>query len=117
MQNYKYMWGPYFWKLMHSITLLYPQHPSDMDRTMMRNLFYSYVYLLPCISCRNHYSENLDNFYLSEYLSGDQSSDKNIFRGSVLLHNIVNKTLKKKIMYDDNKHDDIKKSHGVSFET
>lgn len=71
------IWGPYLWGLLHSVTLLYPNKSSDKDRLMIRNFFNSYLFLLPCQKCREHYYKNLREFMLEKYMN----STKDMFTG------------------------------------
>lgn len=93
------IWGPYFWKLIHNITVLYPENPSDTDKLMIIKFIHSFLYLLPCGQCEAHFRSNLIAFPITnEYLS----SKKKIVLWGIKMHNIVNIMLRKKNIYVEN---------------
>jgi hypothetical protein len=91
-------WGPYFWKLVHNITVLYPDNPTDTDKLMMMKFFNSYLYLLPCVQCELHFRKNLIAFPMTnEYLK----SKNCIVLWGIKIHNIVNVMLRKRISFTE----------------
>jgi hypothetical protein len=108
------IWGPYFWKLIHNITVLYPENPSDTDKLMIIKFINSYLYLLPCGQCEAHFRSNLISFPLTnEYLV---SRSKMVLWG-IKMHNIVNTMLRKKTKFAETSeivNEEIKKYQSFS---
>jgi hypothetical protein len=111
MENikYPYIWGPYYWNLLHAVTLLYPDNPSNTDKLMMRNFFYSYIFLLPCQKCKDHFHHILSNFII------ECNSKKEMFIIGFKIHNIVNESLKKKVLNDNEIDKIIKKYNNTNI--
>lgn len=91
MQLSPNLWGPFFWHTMHISALGYPETPSYLDKKAAKDFFESLQFLLPCNICREHYSRHLREYPLTPYL--DNRAD--LFKWTVLMHNIVNKSLNK----------------------
>ena len=43
------IWGPHAWIFLHSVTLEYPDNPTDEDKQNMINFIDSLGNVLPCI--------------------------------------------------------------------
>ena len=56
------IWGPGAWTFLHSITLNYPENPTDKEKMFHKNFFLNLQNVLPCPSCAQHYSMNLKKF-------------------------------------------------------
>ena len=95
MTNSK-IWGPYTWYMMHEIAFALPQNydklPSKKSKYL--HIFYSGLRsLLPCPSCKKHYSLTLSKYPLTKYnVSGLLMS-----KWTIISHNLTNKGLHKKI--------------------
>lgn len=50
-------WGPLLWQILHTIAAGYPKTPEDEYKDSCKQFFYSLCFLLPCPTCRFHYSE------------------------------------------------------------
>ena len=85
------VWGPFFWHTIHITALGYPQDPSYAHKKAAKEFFQSLSLLIPCPLCRDHYAAHLEKYPISPHL--DRRSD--LFRWTILLHNEVNKSLKK----------------------
>ena len=83
-------WGPYFWKAIHLLIIGLPDELTSDHRQAITDYFNSLIYLLPCKSCRYHYS-----VYFEQY-PVDISSKQALWNWSVDLHNNVNNRNKKK---------------------
>lgn len=59
-------WGPTFWRAIHIIADTYPENPSELDRSNYKAWFYALKDVLPCMKCRGHYSNYLDEEPLNE---------------------------------------------------
>ena len=42
------IWGPHAWMFLHSITLTYPEKPTNLDKTNFEMFFNSLQPVLPC---------------------------------------------------------------------
>jgi hypothetical protein len=92
------VWGPKLWFVIHTFALNYPDNPTYEDRRVMEEFFNNLKYSIPCHKCRIHYRQNLQNNPIISYLDNKQS----LFKYTVDLHNLVNKSLGKKIYsYDE----------------
>ena len=84
-------WGPYYWGALHLAALGCP------DAQVLRTFIECYKTVLPCISCRAHFTQVLD-----ENPVPDSPDPLAIFKWSVDIHNIVNERLGKPIVdYND----------------
>ena len=59
-------WGSSAWHFLHCMSSTYPAIPSASDKNNMKNFIRSFAEILPCQSCRTHFSEfvrksNLDS--------------------------------------------------------
>lgn len=91
------IWGLKMWTMIHLICL---QAPETID-TNVRNAFYTFFtmmpYVLPCDKCREHWLEHVREQPLEQMLD----TREQLFRWSVNMHNLVNKSLgKPEISYD-----------------
>lgn len=81
-------WGPHFWSTLHIACL------GCQDYKALAEFVEGYVYIIPCLSCRQHFEQVLVENPVPE--TGD------FFQWSVDVHNIVNKRLgKPEVSYDD----------------
>jgi hypothetical protein len=53
------IWGPVLWKFLHIMAHNYPENPNPQTKASSRQFFFSLRHLLPCETCRVHYSELL----------------------------------------------------------
>lgn len=81
------VWGPHGWIFLHSITMAYPEDPSDEDKRRMINFFESVKYVLPCTTCSNNLRKHMSSIPLTEKAL---SSQKNLMKWLVNIHNKVN---------------------------
>jgi len=92
------IWGPHAWQFLHSITLSYPDNPTLEDKNNHAQFFNSIQNILPCQSCRDHYTQNLQALPIEQHLDNKES----LFRWSVDLHNRVNvMNNKREYSYDE----------------
>jgi len=87
------VWGPKAWDFLHSVTLAYPQPPSEEDKDRYSAFFRSVGQVLPCVYCRKHFSETFDPQEFARVALKDRVS---MFKWSVDFHNKVNQLLQKK---------------------
>lgn len=81
------VWGPSAWIFLHSITLTYPEKPSDNDKQHIKHFFGTLEYVLPCAKCKNHYYENLKKYPITDTVL---ESKNNLVKWLIDLHNEVN---------------------------
>lgn len=92
-------WGPKAWHLLHAFSI---NNNYKIPNNIIHNyyIFYtSFLYILPCLICSEHYSDILYRLYP---LEEDKINRIYLKRWVFTIHNIINKTLHKKIyLYDD----------------
>jgi len=92
------VWGPHGWQFLHSITLAYPDNPTDNDKQNHLQFFDSLKYILPCDKCKNHYAQTLMTYPIENHLENKES----LFRWLVDVHNRVNiDNNKREYSYDE----------------
>ena len=92
------VWGPHGWQFLHSITLAYPDNPTLEDKNNHAQFFNGIQNILPCQSCRDHYSLSLQELPVEQHLENKES----LFRWLVDIHNRVNvKNNKREYSYDE----------------
>ena len=90
-------WGPHGWIFLHTITMNYPNNPTNDDKQIYSNFFKSLQYILPCKKCADNYSKNLNDFPIENSL--DTKDD--LIKWLIDIHNEVNKELGKPILTYD----------------
>lgn len=81
-------WGPHFWATLHIACL------GCQDYKALSEFVEGYVYIIPCLSCRQHFEQVLVENPIPEA--------DDFFKWSVDVHNIVNKRLgKPEVSYED----------------
>jgi len=97
MNNNK-IWGPQAWTFLHTITLNYPDNPTNQDKNNYYSFFSNLKHVLPCEKCKNHYNENFNKYNLEQNLN----SKDDLVKWLIDIHNEVNKSNDKKIWtYDE----------------
>lgn len=87
------IWGPGAWTFLHSVTLNYPDTPSQQDKNEYADFFYSLANVLPCSACQNNFRKNLNDLPIKLYLQSKNSLVEWLFE----IHNRINIENKKKI--------------------
>lgn len=99
-------WGKDFWDLIHNISILYPENPTENDIKNFDSFIKSFQILLPCEQCRSHFKNNLDYFPISSFIEKKltySNSRDGIVLWTIKMHNKVNKLLSKFITVTENK--------------
>ena len=91
------IWGPSGWIFLHSITLNYPDNPSQKDKQNYKHFFESLQFTIPCEKCKTHYQENLQKYSLDNALNNKET----LFNWLVNIHNEVNEKNNKDILSYD----------------
>lgn len=81
------IWGPHAWIFLHTITMNYPNKPTETDKLNYKNFFMSLQPCIPCDMCSNHYKDNLVRYPLSEEVL---SCRTNLVYWLIKIHNSVN---------------------------
>jgi hypothetical protein len=87
------VWGPHAWFFLDSIMLSLPNKLNNEQKNIYKNFFTSLQYILPCEGCRNHYTENLKKYPLTDQIL---SNKENMIKWLLNIHNNVrqeNKTI------------------------
>ena len=53
-------WGNYGWSFLYTIGLGYPSTPSKDEKQAVVNMLQSFVYLLPCETCRTNFKNEIE---------------------------------------------------------
>lgn len=81
------VWGPHAWIFLHSITLSYPECPTEKDKDNIKNFFNNLQHVLPCGSCRTHFNNNIKKYPLTDKIL---CSKEAVVKWLVDIHNEVN---------------------------
>ena len=54
------VWGKHGWFFLHSITMGYPERPTNTDRDKYRSFFYNIGSVLPCNKCQVNYRKHME---------------------------------------------------------
>jgi hypothetical protein len=92
------IWGPHAWIFLHSVTMEYPDSPTNVDKENMTNFMESLKSVLPCKKCRINFENHLRDFPLDDTVL---NSKKNLVKWLIDTHNSVNRINgKKEIDYE-----------------
>lgn len=93
------VWGKCGWLFLHSVSLDYPDNPSNEDKLRYKTFFESLQYILPCEKCKVHMKQNMEKYKLTDKILSDKTS---VIKWVIDIHNEVNKSLGKSILsYED----------------
>lgn len=84
-------WGPSGWEFLHTLTFIYPEHPSYNDKVKMQNFMNSINYILPCKYCRLSFTKYSQSLPINDYLDSKDKMIEWLYK----IHNKVNKKLRK----------------------
>ena len=90
------VFGPPFWFTLHNGASKYPDDPSSIVQTKMKNFIIAIPVMLPCLKCKDHATSYIESNL--EKLDTIVSSRKNLFNFFVDFHNYVNKNYGKNIL-------------------
>jgi mitochondrial FAD-linked sulfhydryl oxidase len=82
-------WGPSMWNVIHSVAARYPVTVTYEERKAYLNFFTSLCYIIPCDSCKFHYS-----VYVRKH-NIDLRNRQSLMIWTFHLHNDVNERLGK----------------------
>ena len=89
------IWGPHAWIFLHSVTLAYPECPTDKDKENMMYFFDSLKAVLPCFNCRTNLAMHMNKHPLTDDIL---NSKKALVNWLVNIHNEVNIMTNKPVM-------------------
>jgi hypothetical protein len=87
------LWGPLGWMTLHSVSLLYPENPSQEDKAILKRYMDAFRETITCIHCYNHFKIIFQNYTSSHPEWAD--SKFNFFMFVARAHNTVNHRLNK----------------------
>ena len=85
------VWGKHAWIFLHSLTMAYPDNPSENDVQTYKNFFMLLPEVLPCSACREHLKEHMCRFSLTSALKNRRS----LVEWLINIHNLTNESLGK----------------------
>jgi len=91
-------WGPPGWHFLHSVTFGYPENPNETEKQNYKNFFDNVQYVLPCKFCKTSYVLIYKYIDISPYLESRNGLTFWLF----IIHNLVNRKLKKKLEVFEN---------------
>ena len=89
------IWGPHAWIFLHSITLAYPDCPSNEDKKNIKDFFSALQNILPCPKCKLNYKHHITKYPLTNQIL---CSKKKLILWLIDVHNAVNKATDKKML-------------------
>lgn len=87
------IWGPPTWFFLHTVTLKYPDNPSDSDKNNFREFISVIGKNLPCDICRHNFFIHIKYHPLTDQILNSRTS---LFKWMVDIHNSVNKLKNKR---------------------
>jgi hypothetical protein len=91
------IWGPLGWMTLHSISLNYPDDPTQSDKSILDSFITNFAECITCPSCRSHFQTILKLYKINH--PEWNSSRFQLFLFIARAHNTVNKKLDKPILY------------------
>lgn len=87
------LWGPLGWMTLHSVSINYPDSPSEIEKQICRRFLEMFSETISCHICKTHFIRMLQTYKVThpEYLNSKQD----FFLFTVRAHNTVNKRLDK----------------------
>ena len=80
------VWGPHYWFFLHTIAESYPLHSNDVTKKKYYDLIHNFPLFIPNDEIGNYFSELLDKYPVSPYLTNRDSFVKWMH----FIHNKVN---------------------------
>jgi hypothetical protein len=92
------IWGKHGWIFLHSVTLAYPDEPTENDKQNYRTFFNTLPTILPCSTCRQNLNKHMEKLSLEQALI----NKKSLVKWLISIHNETNIALGKPIIsYDE----------------
>jgi hypothetical protein len=87
------VWGPMGWMTLHSISVCYPDEPTQADKTIVNEFMNAFGASITCIHCRQHFTHMF--FDYKSKIPNWANSKRDLFLAVCRMHNAVNKRLDK----------------------
>ena len=87
------VWGPMGWMTLHSISLLYPDSPTQSDKQILSKFLQDFSESITCPHCQKHFTTMFENYRKLHRDWADSRFDLFLFIARA--HNTVNKRLEK----------------------
>lgn len=81
------------WMTLHSISIAYPDEPTESDKALLNEFMSSFAATITCIHCRQHFGSMFTGYKNS--VPSWTNSKRDLFLAICRLHNTVNKRLDK----------------------
>ena len=79
-------WGPSTWHVIHMSAYMYPDTPTDVDKSKQMTFLTHVADILPCPTCRSHFRTHV----ASDKMQAALESKDSLFEYIVDIHNEVN---------------------------
>ena len=83
------VWGPFYWFVLHTIALTYPQNPNETLKKKYYDFIHNIPLFLPVSTIGNQFSVLLDKYPVTPYLDSQPSFVKWMH----FIHNKINVSL------------------------
>jgi len=90
------VWGPMGWMTLHSISLCYPENPTEEDKKNVSNFMDAFAASITCVRCRHDFYMLFPTYKRNVPSLFDSKND--LFIAICRMHNNVNKRLDKPIL-------------------
>lgn len=87
------VWGPMGWMTLHSISVCYPDEPTQTDKQILQEFMTAFGSCITCVYCRNHFASMFSDY--KRKVPTWLNSKKDLFLAICRMHNAVNKRLDK----------------------
>lgn len=89
------IWGPLGWATLHSIAALYPDEPSDLERTLLDRWIDSFRRCIVCEKCHQHFTKMLTEYKRMYPMWNTSRKELSLF--VLRAHNTVNARTQKPV--------------------
>ena len=86
-------WGPLGWMTLHSISVSYPDEPTEADMRILNEFMDAFAATITCVHCRNHFGDMFKGY--KKNVPSWANSKRDLFLAICRMHNTVNKRLDK----------------------
>ena len=93
---YRTEFGNSTWKVLHRISVFYPDKPSEEEKSLMNGMIKGLSVHFPCPECRDHFAKEIS------ILPPKVDNKRELINWLCYQHNQVNKRLGKEIVSCDN---------------
>jgi hypothetical protein len=87
------VWGPMGWMTLHSISVCYPEEPTQNDKAVLEEFMNAFGITITCIHCKNHFISMFSDY--RSKVPAWKDSRRDLFLAISRMHNAVNKRLEK----------------------